>query len=70
LLTVVDCLLSPINKTRDEETEKIGEKDSVEYVWAYKMYSVWLRTGRLGDRGSIPGGGKEDFSSSVCPDRL
>jgi hypothetical protein len=30
------------------------------------QYSVWLRTGRPGDRGSIPGGGKEDFSSGLC----
>jgi hypothetical protein len=28
------------------------------------MYSVWLRTGRPGDRGSIPG------RSPLCPDRL
>jgi hypothetical protein len=28
--------------------------------------SVWLRPGRPGDRGSIPGGGKDDFSSSFC----
>jgi hypothetical protein len=29
------------------------------------QYSVWLRTGRPGDRGSIPGRGK-DFSSNLC----
>jgi hypothetical protein len=31
-----------------------------------KHYSVQLRTGRPGDRGLIPGGGKKDFSSSLC----
>jgi hypothetical protein len=35
-------------------------------VYFLSQYSVWLRTGQLGDRGSIPGGGKEDFSSSLC----
>jgi hypothetical protein len=30
-----------------------------------QSYSVWLRTGRPGDRGSIPGRGK-GFSSSLC----
>jgi hypothetical protein len=29
------------------------------------QYSVWLRSGRPGDRGSIPGRGKE-FSYSLC----
>jgi hypothetical protein len=29
------------------------------------QYSVWLRAGRTGDRGSSPGRG-EDFSSSPC----
>jgi hypothetical protein len=33
------------------------------------QYSIWLRTGLPGDRGSIPGRGK-DFSSSLCSDRL
>jgi hypothetical protein len=31
----------------------------------YSQYSVWLWTGRPGDRGSIPGRAK-DFSSSLC----
>jgi hypothetical protein len=30
------------------------------------QWNVWLRTRRPGDRGSIPGGGKEDFFSSFC----
>jgi hypothetical protein len=35
------------------------------------QYSVWLRTGRPGDRGSIPGGGKMIFFSNLlCPDRF
>jgi hypothetical protein len=29
------------------------------------QYSVWLRAGRPGDRGSIPGGAK-DFSFNLC----
>jgi hypothetical protein len=31
--------------------------------------SDWLRAGRSDDRGSIPGGGWEFFSSTPCPDR-
>jgi hypothetical protein len=30
-------------------------------VSSVSIYSVWLRAGRLGDRGSIPGGGKGFF---------
>jgi hypothetical protein len=30
-----------------------------------RQYSVWLRAGRPGDRGSIPAGAK-DFSSILC----
>jgi hypothetical protein len=30
------------------------------------QFSVWLQTGRPGDRGSIPGRGKEDYSSILC----
>jgi hypothetical protein len=33
-------------------------------------YSVWLRAGRPGDRGSIPGRGKRYFLSPLCSDRL
>jgi len=33
-------------------------------------YSDWLRAGRTDDRGWIPGGGWEFFSSTPCPDRL
>jgi hypothetical protein len=39
-----------------------------EEAWALYLsqYSVWLRAGRPGDRGSISGRGKNDFSSSLC----
>jgi hypothetical protein len=30
----------------------------------------WLRAGRPGDRGSIPGRGKRFFLYPLCPDRL
>jgi hypothetical protein len=33
-------------------------------------YSDWLRAGRSDDRGSIPGGGWEFFSSTPCTDQL
>jgi hypothetical protein len=35
------------------------------FIPALTMY-VWLRTGRPGDRGSIHGGGKKDFSCNFC----
>jgi hypothetical protein len=34
------------------------------------QYSVWLRAGRPGDRGSIPGGGRGFFLYPLCPDWL
>jgi len=37
---------------------------------ALSQCSVWLRAGRPGDRGSIPGGGKGFFLYPLCPDRL
>jgi hypothetical protein len=41
-------------------------------LWSYQLsqYSVWLGAGRPGDRGSIPGRGKEFFLYPLCPDRL
>jgi hypothetical protein len=36
----------------------------------FSRYSDWLRAGRSDDRGSIPSGGWEYFSSTPCPDRF
>jgi hypothetical protein len=36
----------------------------------HSQYSVWLRVGRPGDRGSIPGRGKGFFLYPLCPDRI
>jgi hypothetical protein len=35
-----------------------------------RWYSDWLQAGRSDDRGSIPGGSWEFFSSTPCPGRL
>jgi hypothetical protein len=41
------------------------------YIYGlFVILGVWLRTGRPADRGSIPGAGRDDFSSSLCPDRF
>jgi hypothetical protein len=39
--------------------------ENIEEPVELSQYSDWLRTGRPGDRGSIPGKGK-DFSSTLC----
>jgi hypothetical protein len=46
-----------------------GWKESL-LVYKLSQYSVWLRAGQPGDRGSIPGGGKGFFLYPLCPDRL
>jgi hypothetical protein len=43
---------------------------SWEHIRMILKYSVWLRAGRPGDRGSIPSGGKGFFLYPLCPDRL
>jgi hypothetical protein len=39
-------------------------------VFELRQYSVWLRAGRPGDRGSIPGRSKGFFLQPLCPDQL
>jgi hypothetical protein len=37
-----------------------------EWAGQLRQYSVWLRAGRLGDRGSIPGRGERIFPLTFC----
>jgi hypothetical protein len=47
--------------TKELQTESILDKllnITISFTEELRQYSVWLRAGRPGDRGSIPGGGK------------
>jgi hypothetical protein len=45
---------------KTQEEEEVVAEDKITFLDALK-YSVWLRAGRLGDRGSIPDRGRGFF---------